>query len=92
MYERPKCPYSYFSWALEFNFGVLFPCEYPWFDWSYFAKWSFLNWFSKNSWLNPSTIHFSAELNWDYEILGMQFKAVISLKVTSATKLFFVIK
>ena len=29
MYQRPKCPYSYFLLALEFNFRVLFPCEYP---------------------------------------------------------------
>ena len=29
MYQQPKCPYSYFSLALEFNFRVLFPCEYP---------------------------------------------------------------
>ena len=27
MYQRHKCPYSYFSLALEFNFRVLFPCE-----------------------------------------------------------------
>ena len=25
MYQRPKCPYLYFSQALEFNFRVLFP-------------------------------------------------------------------
>ena len=25
MYQQPKCPYSYFSLALEFNFRVLFP-------------------------------------------------------------------
>ena len=29
MYQQPKCPYSYFSLALEFNFKVLFSCEYP---------------------------------------------------------------
>ena len=29
MYQQPKCPYSYFSLALEFNFWVLFPCKYP---------------------------------------------------------------
>ena len=28
MYQQPKCPYSYFSLELEFNFSVLFPCEY----------------------------------------------------------------
>ena len=28
MYQRPKSPYSYFSRALEFNFRVLFSCEY----------------------------------------------------------------
>ena len=28
IYQRPKCPYSYFSQAVEFNFRVLFPCEY----------------------------------------------------------------
>ena len=27
MYQRPKCPYSYFSLALTFNVRVLFPCE-----------------------------------------------------------------
>ena len=25
MYQWPKCPYSYFSQALEFNFGCFFP-------------------------------------------------------------------
>ena len=25
MYQQPKCPYSYFSLALEFDFRVLFP-------------------------------------------------------------------
>ena len=29
MYQPPKCPYSYFSKALEFYFRVFFPCEYP---------------------------------------------------------------
>ena len=29
MYRRPKCPYSYLSLALEYNFRVVFPCEYP---------------------------------------------------------------
>ena len=29
MYQQPKCPYSYFPLALEFNFRALFPCEYP---------------------------------------------------------------
>ena len=29
MYQSSKCPYSYFSKALEFDFGVLFSCEYP---------------------------------------------------------------
>ena len=29
MYQQPKCPHPYFSLALEFNFRVLFPCEYP---------------------------------------------------------------
>ena len=29
MYQRPKCPYSYFSLAQEFNFRMLFLCEYP---------------------------------------------------------------
>ena len=29
MYQRPKCLCSYFSLALQFNFRVLFPCEYP---------------------------------------------------------------
>ena len=29
MYQRPKYPYSYFSQALELNFRVLFPGEYP---------------------------------------------------------------
>ena len=29
MYQRPKCPYLYFLSGLEFNFRVLFPCEYP---------------------------------------------------------------
>ena len=28
MYQRPKYPYSCFSWALEFNFRVLLPCRY----------------------------------------------------------------
>ena len=28
MYQRPESPYSYFSQALEFNFRVLFSCEY----------------------------------------------------------------
>ena len=28
MYQLPKCPYSYFSLALEFYLRVLFPCEY----------------------------------------------------------------
>ena len=27
-YQQPKCPYSYFSLALEFKFRVLFPCEH----------------------------------------------------------------
>ena len=26
MHQQPKCPYSYFSLALGFNFPVLFPC------------------------------------------------------------------
>ena len=26
MYQPPKCPYSYFSKALEFYFRVFFPC------------------------------------------------------------------
>ena len=25
MYQRPKCPYLYFPWALEFTFGRFFP-------------------------------------------------------------------
>ena len=29
MYQPPKCPYPYFSKALEFYFRVFFPCEYP---------------------------------------------------------------
>ena len=29
MDQQPKCPYSCFSEALEFNFWVLFPCRYP---------------------------------------------------------------
>ena len=29
MYQPPKCPYSYFSSALDFYLRVLFPCEYP---------------------------------------------------------------
>ena len=29
MYQWPKCPYSYFMQALEFNFRVLFSCKYP---------------------------------------------------------------
>ena len=28
MYQQSKCPYSYFSCALEFNFMALFACEY----------------------------------------------------------------
>ena len=28
MYQPPKCPYSYFSKALEYYLGMLFPCEY----------------------------------------------------------------
>ena len=29
LYQPPKCPYSYFSKALQFHLRVLFPCEYP---------------------------------------------------------------
>ena len=29
VYQPPKCPYLYFSKALEFYLRVLFPCEYP---------------------------------------------------------------
>ena len=29
MYQRPKCPYSYFWLAQEVNFRMLFLCEYP---------------------------------------------------------------
>ena len=29
MNQRLKCPNLYFSFAVEFNFSVLFPCEYP---------------------------------------------------------------
>ena len=29
IYQRPKCPYSYFLKVLEFYLVVLFPCEYP---------------------------------------------------------------
>ena len=29
MYQPPKCPYSYFSKALEFYLRAIFPCEYP---------------------------------------------------------------
>ena len=29
MYQQLKCPYSYFSEALEFYLTVLFPCQYP---------------------------------------------------------------
>ena len=29
MYQRPKCPYSYFLKELEFYLKVLSPCEYP---------------------------------------------------------------
>ena len=29
MYQRRKCSYLSFSQALEFNFRVIFPCEYP---------------------------------------------------------------
>ena len=29
MYQRPKYSYSYFTQPLEFNFRVLYPCEYP---------------------------------------------------------------
>ena len=28
MYQQPKCLYSTFSLVVEFNFRVLFPCEY----------------------------------------------------------------
>ena len=28
-YQPSKCPYSYFSKALEFYFRLFFPCEYP---------------------------------------------------------------
>ena len=29
MYQPPKCPFSYFSKALESYLRVFFPCEYP---------------------------------------------------------------